>query len=92
MSTGIDNNVDWVAGSPPKAEQVGPGLARPGVPRAEQAIQRSFTHSKRAVESPPPGLDDSQRIMDKLLGQNSLAALDERGSDPYNATGRQFRR
>ena len=31
-------------------------------------------------------------VMEKLLGQNSLAALDAGGSDPYNATGRQFRR
>ena len=30
--------------------------------------------------------------MDTLLGKNNLAALDESGSDPYNATGRQFRR
>jgi hypothetical protein len=31
-------------------------------------------------------------VMEKLLGQNSLAALDAGGGDPYNATGRQFRR
>ncbi len=30
--------------------------------------------------------------MDTLLGANKLAALDENGIDPYNATGRQFRR
>jgi hypothetical protein len=31
--------------------------------------------------------------MEKLLGQNNLAAHhDENGTDPYNATGRQFRR
>jgi hypothetical protein len=31
-------------------------------------------------------------VMDTLLGRNKLAALDDSGSDPYNATGRQFRR
>jgi hypothetical protein len=30
--------------------------------------------------------------MDTLLGQNDLAAVDVAGGDPYNATGRQFRR
>jgi hypothetical protein len=30
--------------------------------------------------------------MDTLLGDNDLAAMDVGGSDPYNATGRQFRR
>ena len=31
-------------------------------------------------------------VMDTLLGENSLAAIDIGGGDPYNATGRQFRR
>ena len=31
-------------------------------------------------------------VMDTLLGENNLSALDAGGSDPYNATGRQFRR
>jgi hypothetical protein len=30
--------------------------------------------------------------MDTLLGDNKLAAFDASGNDPYNATGRQFRR
>jgi hypothetical protein len=30
--------------------------------------------------------------MDTLLGENDLSAHDAGGSDPYNATGRQFRR
>ena len=30
--------------------------------------------------------------MDTLLGENNLSAIDVGGSDPYNATGRQFRR
>jgi len=31
-------------------------------------------------------------VMDTLLGSNNLAAQDAGGNDPYNATGRQFRR
>jgi len=31
-------------------------------------------------------------VMDTLLGQNNLAAIDPSGADPYNATGRHFRR
>ena len=31
-------------------------------------------------------------VMDTLLGENNLSASDSGGSDPYNATGRQFRR
>jgi hypothetical protein len=31
-------------------------------------------------------------VMDTLLGQNNLTAVDAGGNDPYNATGRQFRR
>jgi hypothetical protein len=33
-----------------------------------------------------------RNVMDTLLGENNLAAFDAGGSDPYNATGRQFRR
>ena len=31
-------------------------------------------------------------VMDTLLGENNLSAHDAGGNDPYNATGRQFRR
>lgn len=31
-------------------------------------------------------------VMDTLLGENNLSAMDASGGDPYNATGRQFRR
>ena len=33
-----------------------------------------------------------RNVLDTLLGKNDLAAFDASGSDPYNATGRQFRR
>jgi hypothetical protein len=31
-------------------------------------------------------------VMDTLLGENKLSAVDLAGTDPYNATGRHFRR
>jgi hypothetical protein len=31
-------------------------------------------------------------VMDTLLGKNDLSAADISGNDPYNATGRHFRR
>ena len=43
---------------------------------------------------PPPRAQQptKRNVMDTLLGENKLTALDSGGSDPYNATGRQFRR
>jgi hypothetical protein len=35
---------------------------------------------------------NKRNVMDTLLGENNLTAFDASGSDPYNATGRQFRR
>jgi len=40
-----------------------------------------------------PLIDKPKRnVMDTLLGENNLAAFEIGGNDPYNATGRQFRR
>jgi hypothetical protein len=33
-----------------------------------------------------------RNVMDTLLGENNLTAFEVGGNDPYNATGRQFRR
>jgi hypothetical protein len=54
------------------------------------------------VEQVGPGLGRQGRaapvaltrgdVMDTLLGKNNLAAFDAHGGDPYNATGRHFRR
>jgi len=74
---GIDNNIDWTIPTTPQAEQYGPGLAR---------RSHSMTKQDAAVAVSKLG------VMDKLLGENSLAAFDAGGNDPYNATGRQFRR
>jgi hypothetical protein len=45
----------------------------------------------RATREPsaPPAKRD---VMDTLLGKNNLSAADLSGNDPYNATGRHFRR
>jgi hypothetical protein len=59
------------------SEGVVPSLWRPASPGAVQA---------------KPVLDAQRSVMDTLLGQNNLAAFDAGGNDPYNATGRQFRR
>lgn len=83
---GIEQHVDWVAAAAPKGEQVGPGLSRPKAATPAQVIQRTSTHTQRGPVGP------ERSVLDKLLGESSLAAHDERGSDPYNATGRQFRR
>jgi hypothetical protein len=45
--------------------------------------------SKPAKPRPQP---TKRNVMDTLLGENNLAAYDAGGNDPYNATGRQFRR
>jgi len=42
----------------------------------------------RTEPAPIPRRD----VMATLLGKNDLAAIDASGSDPYNATGRHFRR
>jgi hypothetical protein len=44
-------------------------------------------------QQPKRAIPQTKRsVMDTLLGENSLSAADTGGSDPYNATGRQFRR
>ncbi len=39
-----------------------------------------------------PAIATKGDVMETLLGRNDLVALDESGRDPYNATGRHFRR
>ena len=48
----------------------------------------------RLPAKPPARTPPATRggVIDTLLGDHTLAAPDERGRDPYNATGRQFRR
>ena len=48
------------------------------------------SHSRRAKPRVEP--KPARNVMDTLLGENNLSAIDASGADPYNATGRQFRR
>ena len=41
---------------------------------------------------PKPAETVKRSVMDTLLGENNLSAYDAAGDDPYNATGRHFRR
>jgi hypothetical protein len=76
MCPGNDNQVDWTAAAMPQGERVLPSLARP---RGLDRKPKATPQTKRAV-------------MDTLLGESNLSASDVGGSDPYNATGRWFRR
>ncbi|HEX6397577.1 MAG TPA: hypothetical protein VFZ95_09150 [Steroidobacteraceae bacterium] len=41
---------------------------------------------------PQAAAPEKRNVMDTLLGRNNLSAADLSGNDPYNATGRHFRR
>lgn len=58
----------------------------PSTPVGE-GISPSLSPARKAPAARP-----ERSVMDKLLGENDLAAYDSSGDDPYNATGRQFRR
>jgi hypothetical protein len=53
---------------------------------------RMVTSLSRQQPEPRVIPQTRRSVMDTLLGQNDLAAVDVAGGDPYNATGRQFRR
>jgi hypothetical protein len=48
--------------------------------------------SPKAKNNPRVLPTTKRDVMDTLLGENNLSAQDAGGNDPYNATGRQFRR
>jgi len=62
------------------------GWTVPTTPSGER-IAPSLSRPRQA-----PAAATKASVMDTLLGKNNLAAFDSSGSDPYNATGRQFRR
>jgi hypothetical protein len=77
MSPDIENHVDWTAASTPQGE----------------GRRERFAPSLSAKPAPARTTPATKRgVMETLLGENNLVALDESGRDPYNATGRQFRR
>jgi hypothetical protein len=49
---------------------------------------RGLTARSSSQKAPDPG----RNVMETLLGKNSLAAIEASGGDPYNATGRFYRR
>jgi len=55
-------------------------------PQGERVLPSLSPQPKRVVPQ------TRRSVMETLLGQNDLTAIDASGSDPYNATGRQFRR
>jgi hypothetical protein len=59
----------------------------PSTPSGER-VGPSLARPQKA----PPAPVTKYTVMDKLLGENNLAAFDPNGTDPYNATGRQIRR
>jgi hypothetical protein len=56
---------------------------------AGERVAPSLSRSRK-TQSPPPVA--ARSTLDKLLGDSNLTAYDASGNDPYNATGRQFRR
>jgi hypothetical protein len=59
----------------------------PAIPRSKR-VGPGLARAPSREATPPPKRD----VMETLLGENSLAAFDAAGADPYNTTGRQFRR
>jgi len=47
---------------------------------------------RKPAKRAPPDTLTRRGIMDTLLGENNLAAYDASGNDPYNTTGKTFRR
>jgi hypothetical protein len=56
-------------------------------PEGEKVAPNPWRQPKPRV---PP--QTKSGVLDTLLGDDKLSAQDASGSDPYNATGRQFRR
>ena len=58
----------------------------PSIPGGERVVP-SLSRARKPEPPKPP-----RTTLDKLLGDTNLTAYDPSGGDPYNATGRQFRR
>lgn len=59
---------------------------------AAQSPPRDRLHPGHPRPGAEPAAAARRNVMDTLLGRNDLAAIDVAGGDPYNATGRHFRR
>ena len=71
---------------------------RPGDPNQVDRIAAATPQGERVLPSLPRQQQartppqTSSSVMNTLLGQDNLSAMDAGGSDPYNTTGRHFRR
>ena len=63
-------------------------LDRTAATTPHEGVITSLSRQAKPRVEPNP----KRNVMDMLLGENKLSAFDAGGSDPYNATGRQFRR
>ena len=59
----------------------------PSMPGGER-VAPSLARTRKQPEPPRT----ARSTLEKLLGDANLTAYDSSGNDPYNATGRQFRR
>ena len=59
-------------------------------PQDDKVVEGVLPSLSRPKARPIP--QTRHGVMNTLLGDNDLSAVDIGGSDPYNATGRQFRR
>jgi hypothetical protein len=70
----------------------------PGIENHVDWTAASTPHGERVGpglaqrRKPQPAEAPKRSVMDTLLGKNNLAAFDASGTDPYNATGKRFRR
>jgi hypothetical protein len=81
----MNPGVYFLAMSPGNDNQVDWSAA--ATPEGEKVVANPWRQQK--PRTPP---QTKSGVMDTLLGQNSLTASDVSGSDPYNTTGRHFRR
>ena len=64
-----------------------------GLPPPPPAASVSVPDSRAAPSrTSAPETLTRRGVMDTLLGENNLSAYDASGNDPYNATGKSFRR
>jgi len=59
----------------------------PATPGSEGVVRGLSRPAKQPQPAP-----SKRSVVDTLLGEHNLAAYDSSGNDPYNATGRRFRR
>jgi len=92
MRPGNDNQIDWTAAATPQGHPVGHRASQSMGQRTGERTGERMLPSLNRPEKSRVVPQTRRSVMDTLLGENDLSAIDVNGSDPYNATGRQFRR